>query len=61
MIHATDKNERKKENGVPHPDPLVKCVNTHVADCLLGVKTSRAMQIAIEARTLMGMNQVTIW
>lgn len=61
MVQATDRKERKNENGVPHPDPLVKCVKTHVADCLLGVRTSRAMHMAIEARTLIGMNQVTIW
>lgn len=61
MVHATERKERKKENGVPHPDPLVKCVKTHVADRLLGVKMSRVMHMAIEASTLIGMNQVTIW
>jgi hypothetical protein len=43
----------KKENALlPHPEPSVKCVNTYSALCLFGVKTSKAMQIENDARTL---------
>lgn len=49
-----------KENPVPQPDPSVKVVKTHLKDCLLGVKIKSAIQMASEARTLIGANHNTI-
>ncbi len=60
MVHATERKDKRKENGMPQPEPLVKFVKTHFADCLLGVCTRRAMQMATEASTLIGANQRTI-
>jgi hypothetical protein len=57
MTHATDKKLRKKEKGVPHPEPLVKWPKTQLAGCKFGVRTRRATQMETEARTLMGANQ----
>jgi hypothetical protein len=36
---------------LPHPEPSVTVVNTHVALCLLGVRTRSAMQMQIDAMT----------
>lgn len=60
MVHATDKNERKNENTVPQPEPLVKFVNTQMNDCLLGVRIRRAMHMEREASMFIGANQITI-
>lgn len=57
MTQATDKKLRKNEKGVPQPEPSVKCPKTQLAGCRLGVKTRRAMQIEMDAMTLMGANQ----
>lgn len=57
MTQATDKKLRKKENVVPHPEPSVKWPNTQLADCRLGVRTRRAIQIETDAKTLIGANQ----
>jgi hypothetical protein len=43
---------RKNEKALlPHPDPSVMVVNTNDAGFLLGVKSNRAMQMPIDART----------
>jgi len=60
MVQATERKERRNEKPVPHPEPSVKLVNTHLADCLLGVRTRRETHIAMEASTLIGANQRTI-
>lgn len=57
MTQATDKKLRKKENGVPHPEPSVKCPKTQLAGCRLGVRMRRAMQMETDAMTLIGANQ----
>lgn len=42
----------KNENPLlPQPEPSVTSVKTHLALCLLGVRTKRAIQIATEATT----------
>ena len=62
MVHATERKDRRKENPVPHPEPLVKCPKTQAKDCLLGVRMRSAMQIAVEAMMLIGANQMTrLW
>jgi hypothetical protein len=60
MVHATERKLSRNENPVPHPEPFVKFVKTHFALCLFGVRTRREIQIAIDAKTLMGANQRTI-
>lgn len=45
---------------MPQPEPSVKCPKTQAKDCLLGVRMRRVMQIAVEARMLMGANQRTM-
>lgn len=57
MTQATDKKLRKKEKGVPHPEPSVKCPKTQFAGCRLGVRIRRATQMEMDATTLMGANQ----
>lgn len=45
-------NPRRKEKPLlPQPDPSVNVVKTHSALCFSGVRTRRAMQIAIDAMT----------
>jgi hypothetical protein len=61
MVHATERNESRKEKPVPHPDPLLKVVKTKDAEALLGVSMSSAMQIAMVARIFIGANQRTMW
>lgn len=43
---------RRNENPLlPHPDPSMTVVKTHVGLCLFGVRMRRAIQIQIEAMT----------
>lgn len=52
MVQATEIKPRRNENPFePHPDPSVTWVNTHVADCLSGVRISNAAHIPIDAKT----------
>lgn len=60
MVQATERKLSRKENPVPHPEPLVKCVKTHFALGLSGVRTRSAMQMAVDARMLIGANHRTI-
>lgn len=54
-----EETEQEREPGT-QPEPLVKCVKTHFALALFGVRTRSAIQIAVEAIMLIGANQRTI-
>ena len=47
---------RKLNPLLPHPEPSVKWVNTHLALCFSGVSVSNEMQIATDASTLYHVN-----
>lgn len=42
---------RNEKPLLSHPDPSVTVVNTHLALCLFGVRTRRAIQMEIDAMT----------
>jgi hypothetical protein len=61
MVHATERKLRKKENAVPQPEPSTNFPKTQLALCLSGVRTSKTIQMAMEAKILIGANQRSIW
>jgi hypothetical protein len=49
---TTETNPSKKEKPLlSQPEPSITVVNTHLALCLFGVRTSKAIQIHTDAKT----------